>query len=287
MIVSELMGGMGNQMFQYALGRSLSIKNKTKLVLDTKFLLSRLPRQDFVYRNYDLDLFNISVEFARDRISNKYGLDNQPRTKKCFSFDRLNYVTEQHFHFDPMVSNLGNNLYLNGYWQSEKYFKNIESIIRKDFTFKEPMSEKGLEMRDRIVNDNATCVNVRRGDFVANNILGTVDLSYFDKAIKYLSSKISNPVIYIFSDDIKWCEENLKTDHQSVIVGHEYAGAKFRNYFELMTLCKSFIIPNSTFAWWAAWLCKNPYKIVIAPKIWFRSQKYSSKDLVPESWVRI
>ena len=291
MIVTELMGGMGNQMFQYALGRHLSIKYNTDLVLDKDFLLDRTPKQDFVFRDYDLDIFNVREKFASDRVSKTYGINKASKRKniidKIITPPKLKYIKEERFEFDSLLFNIGDDVYLNGYWQSEKYFREVEHIIREDFTFKTGISEKANELGTKISNSNAVCINVRRGDFVNHPVLGSVDTEYYTSAFRYIEKEIISPVIYIFSDEIDWCKEHLKFDCESHYVSHEYAGKKFRDYFELMIKCKYFIIPNSTFAWWAAWLCTYPEKIVVAPKVWFKNSNWNYQDVVPENWIKI
>ena len=291
MIVSELMGGMGNQMFQYALGRHLAINNKTELLLDTKFLLDRTPKKDFVYRNYDLGIFNIDEKFTPPEISNKYGLCKTFTNKllnKLIKPKMLTCVFEGDFRFKPEILNTLDNAYLNGYWQTEFYFKAIESIIRKDFTFKETMGFKASELAQKIKNTNAVCLNVRRGDFVNNPTHGTLGMDYYGMAEKILIEHgVVNPVVFIFSDEIEWCKEHIKLSSETCYVGHEYAGDKFRDYMELMMLCKHFIIPNSSFAWWAAWLSNNAGKKVIAPKNWFPNAKWQTDDLLPSNWIKI
>lgn len=289
MIVVELMGGLGNQMFQHALARHLAIKNKAELVFDIDFLLDRSPRENFVYRDFDLGIFNIQENFAYRRISKNYGTLKSSKKnvfEKLF-IPRLKYIREERFDFNPEVLESGNNIYLHGYWQSEKYFKQIESTIRQDFTFKSKLSETARLIGDRILASNAVCVNVRRGDFLTNPILGTVGINYYNSAINYLTSQVLSPTIFVFSDEIEWCRENLKFDFETVYVSHEYAGEKFKDYLQLMILCKHFIIPNSSFAWWAAWLCANPDKIVIAPEVWFQSGNWNYQDILPEKWIKL
>lgn len=295
MIIVRLSGGMGNQMFQYALGRNLSIKNNVPLGLDTAMLLDRTPHpafQKFVFRNYDLGVFNIEAEvvpqscipfFHRNFFSGEVNLYFKYFCKKFISFPGK----EKHFHFDPSVLSFNPNTYLAGDWQSPKYFEGVEDIIRKDFTLKDPLSEKAHGLLDDIDSCVSVAVNVRRTDFVTSSFHGKFGSEYYDNAIAYLSTKISIDKIFVFSDDMKWCEENLKFSFPTVFVGHEYAGKKFSEYLSLMSSCKHFVIPNSTFGWWAAWLSGNNDKIVIAPKRWFADEKINTNDLIPETWIRL
>lgn len=289
MIITELMGGMGNQMFQFALGRHLSLINETSLQLDLAYLLDRTPREGFVFRNYDLDIFNINVEFAPKRFSDTYGVYRgriSSRLNKLL-FKQLRYRKETGMRFDPTLLKEKDDLYLSGFWQSEKYFQGINEVIRKDFTFIAPISTNATQLKEKIQSTNSVCLNVRRGDFVTNPVHGTMGTDYYSKALARMKQDIVDPVVFVFSDEIEWCKENLIIESETHFVTHEYAGEKFRDYLELMSTCKNFIIPNSSFAWWGAWLCTSDKKIVIAPKTWFQDSSLNFQDVVPETWIRI
>ena len=295
MIIVELSGGMGNQMFQYAAGRALALKNNTELGLDLSFLLDRTPHpkfQNFVFRNYDLDIFNIDAKIVeqseipfwhRNFFSGKVNL--------WFNYFCHKFVPytgkEKHFHFDKTILDLGPDTYLHGLWQSPKYFQSIESTIRKDFELKAPLSENVSTLMREIVSCESLCVNVRRADFVTNNFHGTFGPEYYDNAVAEIARTNNIDKIYVFSDDIPWCEENLKFPFPTMFVGKEYAGKKFEQYLMLMAACKNFVIPNSTFGWWAAWLSKNSQKKVVVPKRWFGNERIVTDDLVLPEWIRI
>jgi hypothetical protein len=293
MIIVRLIGGLGNQMFQYALGRHLAEKLNTTMKLDVHELLDRSPRyKGFVYRDYDLSIFNIKFnEFATKKEVKRFTL---PKTgnkyvfqfRKFFNQDK-DVVKETCFHFDRNVLDTTGDCYLYGGWQSWKYFADIEDIIRQEFSFDFVLDEKSEKLRTEILKSNAVCLNVRRGDFVNHPVHGGLELDYYRDAVKLIKDKIENPYIYVFSDDIEWCKKNLLLQEQTVYVDHSYAGDKFKFYLLLMSCCKHFIIPGSSFGWWAAWLCNSPDKIVIAPRNWFNTDYYDTSDLIPESWVRI
>ena len=297
MIIVKLKGGMGNQMFQYALGRHLAIKHKTSLKLDLTFLLDRTPRKDFVFRDYDLDIFTLTVDVATPKNLKPFREFRIPQLTKAYNIlprllKRPHVIVEPHFHFSEAILSAPDNVYLDGYWQSEHYFRDVEDVIRKDFTFKDALDEKGSRMAQAInAEPGAVCLNVRRGDFVtlkkAADFHGSVGVDYYQKAIDLLVQRGVQPHLFIFSDDIEWCTEHLKFDHPTTFVTGEYAGKKFEQYLHLMTLCKHYIIPNSTFAWWGAWLSKHSDKIVIAPKRWFMDPTINTTDIIPAGWIRI
>ena len=189
------------------------------------------------------------------------------------------------FSFDEEVLRSGKNAYLIGFWQNEKYFKNIEELIKADFTFDNTCAENVAMLEREISNSNSVCLNVRRGDFVNNPAHGFVGMEYISEALKYICQTVPVDKIYVFSDEVDWCAENLRLDVPHQIVSHDFAGPKFSSYLGLMARCKHFIISNSTFGWWAAWLSSNREKIVVAPKRWVNVPGLDATDIIPKGWV--
>ncbi len=278
MITVRLKGGLGNQMFQYALGRVLSIKNKTNLKLDISFFDLRLS--NMTKRNYYLDVFNIKAE-----VKNK----NKILTNIFSLFRKIMGIhgQEKNFNFDPYILSLGPNTYLEGYWHSPKYFEGYEDVIRKDFTLKNSVAQNIQDLMNEIENQNSLCIHVRRGDYVGNKYYKVVNNEYYKKGIEKISSMTNIGKIYVFSDDINWCKENLSFGAPTMFVGDEYAGIKGEGHMSLMSCCRYFIIANSSFSWWGAWLSNYPDKIVVCPKQWFSNSAIDTNDLIPESWIRI
>ena len=185
---------------------------------------------------------------------------------------------------------LKGDIYIEGYWQTEKYFKNIEHTIKKDFTFKTKPDKNNQSLLNQIKNCNAVAIHVRRGDYVknpvANRILGVCNLDYYNKCINLIIRKINNPHFFIFSDDPKWTINNLNIDFPATYVSHNGSDKGYED-LRLMSNCKHQIIANSSFSWWGAWLNNNPNKVVMAPKKWFNDLSINTEDLIPESWVKI
>lgn len=294
MIIVKLMGGLGNQMFQYALGRTLSQRYQTPLQFDLSWLLDHNARRGpgFVYRHYDLDIFNIHPANASEQDIRALRRSWLPAKKA----DRLlhkwmghpeTWVREHHFHFDPAVLQTGPNVYLDGYWQSEKYFAAQAALIRSDFRLAHPLEGAAAELLDRIKNSEAVCLNVRRKEFVNHPYHGAMDASYYTRAEARILEKTHRPEIFVFSDEPEWCMENLRLRSPATFVPLSCAGYKYRDILQLMTACKHFIIPNSSFGWWAAWLSEHPQKQVIAPQKWFADGPADTQDLLPESWERM
>lgn len=279
MIIVKLMGGMGNQMFQYAFGRNLSIKYNVPLKIDLSFLKNRNMGHNFVYRDYDLDIFHVHSDFEIGYINNLYT------------------ANEPHFHYSQNFINAientlksGNSILLDGYWQSYLYFKEYEEIIREDFKFRDNVeltnNNEIDQMVKKIKESNSVLINVRRTDYLNTNFHGVMGMDYINNARTIIESKVDNPHYFIFSDDVDWCRENMKFDNMT-IVDHSYKGEKFGYYLQLMSKCKHFIIPNSSFAWWAAWMNTDDSKIVISPKQWFTDNNINTNDLIPSNWIRI
>ena len=277
MIIARLAGGLGNQMFQYAFARTLSLRHNTPLKIDLSFLKNRNMGPNFVYRNYELDIFNVVEDFN-------------------FTFENCIRAGEPHLKFSQeMVDSIARyqidkDIMIDGYWQSVKYFFEFESVIKSDFNFKKLVNDSNDDKIQSILNDitstNSVMLNIRRTDFLNTDFHGVMGLDYINKSTELLESKIDNPKYFIFSDDIEWCKENIKLNNM-VIVDHSYKGDRFSYYLQLMKECKNFIIPNSSFAWWSAWLSDSPNKIVIAPKKWFTDESIDTSDLIPSDWIRI
>lgn len=291
MITVRLSGGMGNQMFQYACARALAIRNNTDVCLDTTYLLDRTPRfflqPNFVFREYDLGIFAIKAKEIRRTQTPLWFLG------KTGLFIDVLYRrmckprgTESIFEFDEKVTHLKDGSYLSGLWQSEKYFKEYADIIRKDFTMVCPIGEKTKELASDIQKENTLCVHVRRGDFLKHTIHNTTGADYFIEGVKTVGSKTKIDTVYVFSDDLDWCKENLSFTYPTIFVGPQYEGIRGREHFYLMRQCKHFVIANSTFSWWAAWLSENPDKIVVAPQKWFGDSSINTKDIYPSEWLQ-
>lgn len=300
MITVKLHGGLGNQMFQYACGRALSLRSNTELRIDPGPLYDITPRKNFVFRKYSLStvfsidpIWNIFAKRQRsikipyaDTVFNKL----YPMILGMFGYWR--YVREKQSIFDPNFAHLSGNVYLDGYWQTEKYFKDQASILKMDFTFRNVLDGDGAVLAKDIMSCASVMLNVRRGDYVHNAVSSKLHKvmtpDFYTRAIALMKEKIGENIkVFIFSDEIDWCRENLVIDADHVFVGHKYAGQEFRDYLQLMSLCKHFIIPNSTFAWWAAWLSNYRDKVIIAPKQWFHDTSINTRDVVPEEWIRI
>lgn len=280
MIAVKLMGGLGNQMFQYSIGRSISLSCGVPLKLDRSFLERKDLGESFTYRNYELDLFKIDPDLVLSN-NKSWTFLSEPH-HHLFSENIIRECSER-------IRN-GQNVYLEGYWQTPKYFEKIEDIIRKDFTFKnrveDSREQKIQEMVRMIKESNSVMINVRRTDYLNNPFHIVLDELYVKKAIEMIEERVDDPRYFVFSDDIEWCRNNLQ-QRDFIFVDKSYAGDRYSYYIQLMSLCKSFVIANSTFSWWSAWLNSEENKIVISPKKWFSPPDIDSTDLIPKNWTLI
>ncbi len=299
MVISILRGGLGNQMFQYAAGLNLALKNKTELVLDTTYLNDRFPRKEVTFRNYDMDIFSIAPRFtALSKASGRFpipglwlGLDlGLTRARDVLGIRRLVKERED-FIFDPSVLAAGPSTALWGHWQTEKYFEESKERIRREFHFKDELRGEAEEIRKKISASASVALHVRRGDYVAfkrvANDMGTADIEYYEKAVRYVAERVKNPSFFVVSDDIEWCRENIKPPFPTMYLTDASRGPKASYHLHLMSLCEHNIIANSTFSWWGAWLNMNPKKIVVAPARWSASAEKKKLDIIPAGWTLI
>ena len=292
MIIVKLVGGLGNQMFQYAVGRCLTYSLNTELKMDIS------QYRHFTFREYHLSAFNISENIASDsdlmKVRRPLGWNMKHTVHALRSrieqIATVSYIKERHFHFDPEILALHDNVYIDGNWQSEKYFKDIEWIIREDFTLSGESDYLNKKMAEKISNCEAVSLHVRRGDYISNPVTtayhGICSEEYYNMAICKLERIVKNPHFFIFSDDPKWAKENLNTRYPTTVLDFNGPEKDFED-MRLMSLCKHHIIANNSFSWWGAWLNQKPDKIVIAPKNWFADSRINSSDLIPKEWMRI
>lgn len=292
MIISHIIGGLGNQMFQYAAGRALSLECGVPLRLDVSGFAAYGLHQGFELER----IFNCAIEIADEAdVRSILGWQYSPVIRRVVSrpgmaaLRRKGFVIEPHFHYWHGIKDVPGDCYLAGYWQSEKYFSKVAEQIRDDFTFRPPLKNQNAGLAKKITRSNAVSLHVRRGDYAKNPKTtathGLCSLDYYRAAIRHIADRVEQPCFFIFSDDITWVKDNLKIDFSCQYVEHNH-GAESYNDMRLMSLCHHHIIANSSFSWWGAWLNLNPDKIVIAPENWFANDT-NTQDLIPQSWVRL
>ena len=294
MIIVKLIGGLGNQMFQYAAAKRLAEKHSTIVKLDIsafeKYKLHRYSLHCFQASEYLATQAEVAeIKGKSKRILNQISI--KLRSKFDFKEPKMcGLITENYFHFNPEILNTQNNVFLDGYWQSEKYFSDITDILRREFVVKYQQEVQSQKFADLIQNTNSVSLHVRRADYIqntlTNKIHGTCDQNYYNRCVGYLANQTTKPHFFVFSDEPQWAKDNLRFDHPVTIVDCNDASRNYED-LRLMSMCKHNIIANSSFSWWGGWLNTNPYKLVIAPKKWFNDETRNTEDLVPSHWIKM
>lgn len=288
MIVVKLMGGLGNQMFQYATGRRLALAHDAPLKLD----LSWFDTQE--KRHYELGDLCVFESFAtpgevlaltRNKPSPLHRLLGREARA------RDTWIRERHFHFDATVLDLPDGLYLEGYWQSERYFADIAHVLREEFAVRNPLEGRNAEMAERMANSSSMSVHVRRGDYVDEPETkaehGVCGPDYYQQAVERVREHAEEPHAFVFSDDPAWVRAHFELPCPMTVVDHN--GPAAHEDLRLMTRCRHHIIANSSFGWWGAWLHDGPASgvLVVAPHRWFNRDDVDTSTVIPDDWVRL
>jgi hypothetical protein len=293
-ITVRIIGGLGNQLFAYAAARRLALVNEAELVLDhvTGFAHDRYNR------HYQLYHFSIPCRKA----SAMERLQPFPHLQRKLlllinrhrPFESRSYLKQEGIDFDTRLLTLRSrpNLYIEGYWQSEGYFKDVEQQIRQDLRIHPPTDSTNLAMAEQIRQHVAVAVHVRFfDDPIANtgSIGNNAPDGYYQRALSASESRIPGAHYYLFSDRPDAAQALIPLPDDRVTLVHHNVGDK-NAYADLwlMSQCQHFIIANSTFSWWGAWLANNINKTVIAPGIEIRngSASWGFKGLIPNGWIK-
>lgn len=294
MVIIRLNGGLGNQLFQYAFGRALSMQHGTQLKFD--IITPGSSTSSFTQRDFVLDKFKIQCQFAtKDEIKNykrfkgkytsrfeRYFVSRYPWINKKYHVQNIKNINNR-----PIL--ISDDCYYDGYWQSEEYFKSAHEIIRSDLTLRDNISSTDEAMVQGISINDSVSIHIRRGDYLSikanKKIYESCDMIYYNEAMSMVRSFLSRPVFYVFSDDLDWAKQKI-FGKDIVFIPTNTVDPQID--LHLMSTCKYNIIANSTFSWWAAWLNAFPNKIVIAPKLWYKAEcRYLEQGIIPKGWIRI
>ncbi len=283
MIIVKIIGGLGNQIFQYAYAQALQERGYI-----VKLDISAFDTYDL--HTYGLEEYNIDLEIASLDETNKirYNLFNKILKRIGLKSKILN---EKNLLYEKKFLKPVDGAYIIGYFQSEKYFVDIRDILLKKLTVEKNLSGYGKQVKDQIrdVRCIAVSLHIRRGDYLSSantDIHGLCGLDYYKKAMSYLEKKFNNIKYFVFSDDIEWVKENLETKNTIIYVTSKEKRIPHEDIY-LMSLCQHNIIANSSFSWWGAWLNQNQGKTVITPKKWFNNTAMISDDIVPLNWIKL
>jgi len=309
MIITKLHGGLGNQLFQYAIGRQLAIRNSSELKLDIS------PFRDYKLHKYAIHHFNVNATLATESEVAAYrALRNPPLGSRAFAalsrfFHSLTgqpacvtptalihahrsrrYVVEGPLIFQPQIPDLPDNTYLDGYWQDERYFRDIASTIRHEFTVNTPPTPENVDLAQMIASVESVSVHVRRADYVTNPSTmafhGVCRQSYYATCVSSVLHRVPNAHFFVFSDDPAWAKAHLALGGPATFVSANNADSNYED-LRLMSLCHHHITANSSFSWWGAWLNTRPDKIVLCPENWLVNKQSGLQEIAPPAWERV
>lgn len=303
-VTSRLMGGLGNQMFQYAAARALALRRGAEVQLDLSSFATEAV--GVTPRHYELNPFPIAAETVSDAILASADAARPatglfaPGTRISRVLRRVgwgraeatgvNYYREPHYRFDPGLAAQPLPLLMEGYWQSERYFVEAADTIRRELTPSAPLEPENAATAAEIDGVEAVSVHVRRGDYVTNataaTFHGTCSLDYYRAAVDLVRQRVARPHLFVFSDDRVWMRDNLHFDLPTTYVSANPPDRGFRD-MQLMSRCRHHIIANSSFSWWGAWLNPRRDKLVVAPERWFAGHSNDTSDLLPQDWIRV
>lgn len=291
MVIIRVTGGLGNQLFQFAMGLSI----EETLGYQVKYDLS--DYKIVGSRKFDLDKFVSNFQIASiEEIERNNNVLQKVKFKIFqwvgfpFGLKGLKYYLERNFQYDEKVFDIANEVYLSGYWQSDRYFVNHRVKLLERIKISDSHSPDCIKYLKQIRSSNSVSIHVRRGDYVSNSkvksIYTTCDLGYYEKAIQSLSAQFEDLTFFVFSDDMEWVTSHFSKFERMIFVNVNLGDTAFED-LKLMSNCKHNIIANSTFSWWAAWLNQHEGKVVIAPKSWYTQIWRNSTNLVPADWHRL
>lgn len=290
MDIVRFKGGLGNQMFQYALLKALSLQGRE--VKGSLGFYDKHPNlASFCLRDVFPNVaFDIVDESVFNEIDEQWRIIKKNEEKlKNFLIDyehRFFWVEEFNSTYDTHIFDTNNCVFV-GYWQTEKYFCQFRKEILRDFQFSKGEDKLDKIRRKLLANDNYVSVHIRRGDYLRHpEIYGNIcDEAYYDVALSFVRENVDNPTFVFFSDEIRWVKEHYK--YEDVIYIEAEMFEHYQPWYDmcLMSCCSCNIIANSTFSWWGAWLNQRTGRKVIAPRLW--THGHERPDICPEDWIRL
>ncbi len=326
MILLQIAGGLGNQMFQYAVARKLAGKGDGVVLADLYHLGVQLQPA----RKYRLEKFCVKAGHASwhhvlaynplefvTRVARRlpkglagrvlYRMSRHGLKSTCdYRFYRYQpdkpkpplkigkTVSERHFHFDPELLELSGDMLLMGYWQTEKYFSDIAHQLRTEFQLRTPMEGEDARVAAQMQECLSVSLHIRRGDKAVAKDFNSTTAEYCQRAVEWFRSHLGSPKFFVFSDDWEWTLQHLPEAVDIVYVSHNSIGQDVEGWnweenLSLMSHCRHHIIGPSSFSWWAAWLNPDPDKIVLSPPYqrWLNFPNCDTSDVIPEAWIQI
>lgn len=307
MIIARIRGRLGNQLFQYAMARSLAWERETELRLDlTHFLFEgyecRLPAFKTDFRLASLSDIGcpvltshlvraagrMSADGAMERLDAKATRSVPRFSKRAYIRERTRFIGYDERAADSILTS-GGDIYLDGFWQSQKWFEKSRDRILDELGLAAEPPKEMMNWIEKMHMEGSVALHVRRGDYArpgTGEIYGVCDERYYRAAEKAILERVRSPHFFVFSDDLAWAKDNLKLHSPFTLVETQ----ELQDYHELllMSSCQHNIISNSTFGWWGAYLNRDPSKVVIAPERWTAPGSGMEENAVlPANWVKI
>lgn len=289
MVIVKIIGGLGNQLFQYAFGKYLSSLLNTDVKYD---VYNDNSNKNFTIRELDVKKFNVDLSISSSEEVDKYiffkkGVFRRIERKfaQTLPFFFRNYFVQKNAH--SLSNILKNDCYYEGYWQCSEYMEKVREELLSNIQPDDVFYQKHSEILKRIIESNSVAIHIRRGDYISikvnSKLFEICDMKYYNDAIEYIENVVSKPNYFIFTQDTEWAKNNFNNTCFELVIGNSAIDDLL-----LMSFCKHNIIANSTFSWWSAWLNKNKNKIVIAPQKWYKGiRNLQTNYLIPINWIRL
>lgn len=293
MVITRIRGGLGNQLFQYAFGKYLAIISHQNLKCDISwFTLNRLLKvstpAEFELSKLALD--ELKTTTVAEVLKNEFIRLTGSRQR---FLGKITVLKDKDLKYTEPIDKeliMTKNVYLDGYWQSYRYLEHIRDVILREFVPKDHSRKRVDQIHDKLTKKNLVAVHFRRGDYLSNAKSRTIytecSTYYYYTAMKIIARSISNPLFLVFSNDIEWVIRNVFFEYPVIFVEEKWDLTSIETLY-LMSLCDHFIVANSTFSWWGAWLSKNQDKLVFAPERWYLDNSVILNDLIPEQWMTL
>ena len=290
MIIVRAWEGLGNQLFQYAFARAISLRTREQIKIDKNHIFGELYEEGNVKRDFALQHFNITLECANEYDLSKYSfLERKNLLQKVIFFLSVKRIWKYSFYeekkedFAPDRLMLSRNSYIKGWFQNEKYFAQYRDVLLRELTLKKDI-EIGAELQELLDRENTVSIHKRRGDYKRLGL--ALNTEYYRRAILHIQQYVKNPHFLVFSNEIDWVKSNMEFPSNTYYVNEK---GNLKDYEELMLMsyCKHNIISNSTFSWWGAWLNRNEDKKIITPKRWVFLGINKNFHIAPKRWIRV
>jgi len=285
MIIIRFIGGLGNQLFQYAFYKQLELRFPQ---IEVKADISEFENY-YLHNGFELErVFDLKLDKATQKEINKLktGRSFFDKVRRKISGYKHTHIFQQQFDYSFVIKD---NLYLDGYWQHLSFWKNNVINPTDYLHFRIPPSAKNKKLIEELKNCNSVSIHIRRGDYLLPEnakVYVNCSIDYYQRAISYFERKYPEINFYVFSNDIPWVKKSLRTNSPIEFIAHNTGINSFED-LRLMAQCKHNIIANSSFSWWGAYLNTSPNKEVVCPDLWWKDPNRKDDIYIPKTWKKI